>query len=196
MKQLLTGLIAATTILFTACNTDGEIKETTTAHDMENMKDMPMSDGSGATLASNSQFGDVFAHYQHVTFALSNDDSKEAANGAKAMEEALTKVDKSGFSAEQLETFADLETDIKEHTQHIRGNAGNIDHQREHLETLSKDVYDIAKSFGAGKTMYKIYCPMYNNNKGAYWLAESKEVKNPYFGSKMLTCGEVQEEIK
>lgn len=37
---------------------------------------------------------------------------------------------------------------------------------------------------------------MYNNDKGAYWLAETKEVKNPYFGQKMLTCGEVQEELK
>ena len=195
MKQLFTGLIAATTILFSACNTDGDKKETTTAHDMENMQDMPM-DNNTATASKGSKFAEVFAHYQHVTFALSNDDSKEAANGAKAMEEALSKVDKSGFTSEQQKNFADIEEDINEHTQHITGNANNIAHQREHLEMLSKDVYDITKSFGAGKTMYKIYCPMYNNNKGAYWLAESKEVRNPYFGSKMLTCGEIQEELK
>ena len=37
---------------------------------------------------------------------------------------------------------------------------------------------------------------MYNEGKGAIWLSETKEIKNPYLGGKMLTCGEVQEEIK
>ena len=37
---------------------------------------------------------------------------------------------------------------------------------------------------------------MYNNNKGAIWLSSTKEVKNPYLGKAMSTCGEVQEELK
>jgi hypothetical protein len=37
---------------------------------------------------------------------------------------------------------------------------------------------------------------MYNENKGAMWISEMKEVKNPYFGAKMLTCGTVEEVIK
>jgi hypothetical protein len=37
---------------------------------------------------------------------------------------------------------------------------------------------------------------MHNNKKGAIWFSETKEIKNPYLGSKMLTCGEIQEEIK
>jgi hypothetical protein len=36
---------------------------------------------------------------------------------------------------------------------------------------------------------------MANNNKGALWLSEVKEIKNPYFGSKMLTCGSVKKQI-
>jgi hypothetical protein len=75
-------------------------------------------------------------------------------------------------------------------------NGNNIKHQREHFETLSKDVYDLVKTFGAGETMYKDFCPMYNNNKGAAWLSETKEIKNPYLGKKMTTCGEVKETIQ
>jgi hypothetical protein len=37
---------------------------------------------------------------------------------------------------------------------------------------------------------------MYNNNKGATWLSETKEIKNPYMGKKQPTCGSLKEEIK
>lgn len=200
MKHLFFGLIALIVFFFSACNGNTAKKEDNSVmeHDMgqmhKDMKDMPMDNGVAA--ATPSKLQEVFNHYQHVQFALSNDDSKEAANGAKAIGEALTKVDKTSFTAEQQKTYADLEGDMKEHVEHIASNANNIGHQREHFETLSKDFYDAAKSFGAGKTMYKIFCPMYNDNKGAYWLSDSKEVKNPYFGQKMLSCGEVQEELK
>ncbi|MDQ6756917.1 MAG: DUF3347 domain-containing protein, partial [Bacteroidota bacterium] len=43
---------------------------------------------------------------------------------------------------------------------------------------------------------YKDFCPMYNNNKGAIWLSEVKDIKNPYLGKKMPTCGNMKEEIK
>ena len=198
MKQLFIGLLAISAILFASCNSNSDKNKdhSEMQHDMENMKNMPMEELSVTPTSTNAKFSEVFAHYQHLTFAISNDDSKEAANGAKAMGEALAKVDKSGFTADQQKNYADLEADMKEHTEHITANANNIAHQREHLETLSKDVYDLTKAFGAGKPMYKIFCPMYNDNKGAYWLNDSKEVKNPYFGEKMLTCGEIEEEIK
>ena len=61
---------------------------------------------------------------------------------------------------------------------------------------LSKDVYDLVKAFGGGQVLYKNFCPMYNDKKGAIWLSETKTIKNPYYGKKMLTCGSVQEELK
>jgi len=36
---------------------------------------------------------------------------------------------------------------------------------------------------------------MYNDDKGAMWLSETDEIKNPFYGSKMLKCGKVQEKI-
>lgn len=198
MKLLFIGVAVASAISFSACNSNADKTTDHSAmqHNLDTMKDMPMHSSTTSNAATTSKFSEVFSHYQHLTFALANDDSKEAANGAKAMGEAIAKVDKSGFTPEQQKNYTDLEADMKEHTEHITANANNITHQREHLETLSKDVYDIVKTFGTAKTMYKIFCPMYNNNKGAYWLNDSKEVKNPYFGEKMLTCGEIQEEIK
>lgn len=52
------------------------------------------------------------------------------------------------------------------------------------------------KAFGYGnQKLYVDYCPMANNNKGAYWLSQTKEIKNPYLGKKMPKCGELKKEI-
>jgi hypothetical protein len=61
---------------------------------------------------------------------------------------------------------------------------------------MSEDVYDVAKAFGGGQALYHDHCPMANDNKGAMWLSEMKEVKNPYFGGKMNECVTVPEVIK
>jgi hypothetical protein len=61
---------------------------------------------------------------------------------------------------------------------------------------LSKDMYDLVKKFAAGERIYANYCPMYNDDKGAIWLSETEEIKNPYYGSVMLTCGKVTETIQ
>ena len=207
MKTLVFSLLAIGTLALTSCKENKEQKSTTETsmqHDMSMMSDssamgdMPM-DGKVTVIdakKSSANLTELYSHYTHLTFALSGDDDKEAVNAAKGMLEALTKIDKNGFSAEQKKEFADLESSISENAEHIADNAGKIDHQREHLDLMSADFYDLLKDFGTPKPVYKVFCPMYNDNKGAFWLSDSREVKNPYYGKEMLSCGEVQEEIK
>jgi hypothetical protein len=33
---------------------------------------------------------------------------------------------------------------------------------------------------------------MYDNGKGGTWISETKEIVNPYEGTKMLNCGSVK----
>ena len=98
------------------------------------------------------------------------------------------------FGDEQQDELRDIVEDATEHAEHIAKS--DIGHQREHFDVLSKDIIDLLAITGSDRTLYQAYCPMYNNNKGAQWLSASKEIKNPYYGSKMMTCGEVQKEIK
>lgn len=190
MKHLFVGLLASSVLTLAACNGTSEKKSESDVH-----TETTVSIESNAA-SDQGTFSELFSHYQHLTFALSSDNDKEAANAAKGMLEALPKINTEGFSAEQKSTFDDIAADIQEHSEHIGDNIGNIAHQREHLVILSKDFYDITIEFGTEKPMYKIFCSMYDDNKGAYWLSDSKEVKNPYYGEDMLTCGEVQEELK
>jgi hypothetical protein len=137
----------------------------------------------------------IVERYLNLKNALANDKTKDAAAAGKEIVEVMGTLDKSFLTADQKELYEDVEDDAREHAEHIGANAANIEHQREHFDMLSKDVYDLVKTFGAGQVLYKDFCPMYNDKKGAMWLSETKAIKNPYYGKKMLTCGSVQEEL-
>ena len=120
----------------------------------------------------------------------------EAALGAKAMEDAIGKLDKSLLTAEQKTAYDANEEEMIEHAEHIAKNGDNVKHQRSHFVQMSEVVYEVGKNFGAGRPVYHDHCPMAFNEKGAMWLSENKDIKNPYFGEKMLTCGTVEEVIE
>ena len=97
------------------------------------------------------------------------------------------------LSGETHKEYMEIYESAKENAEHIVKSP--IDHQREHFEVLSTDIDDLITLLGTEKTLYKDFCPMANNNKGAYWLSEVKEIKNPYFGAKMMKCGSVKKQI-
>ncbi len=69
--------------------------------------------------------------------------------------------------------------------------------QRKAFSLLSNEMSSLVKvNKPSAGTLYLEYCPMANNNEGAYWLSNEKEIKNPYFGDKMLKCGSVKETIQ
>ena len=68
--------------------------------------------------------------------------------------------------------------------------------QRLAFSPLSDNVFALLKHVDIKNAgVYKQFCPMAFNDKGAYWLSEESEIKNPYFGKKMLECGEVQDSL-
>ena len=76
------------------------------------------------------------------------------------------------------------------------GAAKDIDAQRTLYADLSKDFIERVKGSGLNSgEIYVEYCPMALNNKGAAWLSNQKEIRNPYFGESMMTCGEVKETL-
>lgn len=74
--------------------------------------------------------------------------------------------------------------------------ASDIEGKRENFIYLSEPLIKVVEAFGAGKQqLYVDFCPMANNNKGAYWLSKVKEIRNPFMGEEMRTCGEVKDII-
>ncbi len=139
---------------------------------------------------------DIVSSYLQLKNALADDNSPGAATAGKKLEAAFKNFDKSAINDAQKKIFEDLAGDAIENAEHIGANGGKIEHQREHFVLLSKDIYDLVKTFGADQVLYKDFDPMVNNGKGAFWLSETKEIRNPYMGKAMLKSGSIKEELK
>ncbi len=210
MKKIFFSVLTVSAFVFAACNNSGN-KNEPKAHDMNSMnKDtaQPVATADDKNMKAvavtyttvdakaAASIKEIVGHYLHVKNALSKDKGNEAASGAKAMREVIGKFDKSLLTAEQKKVYDGIEEDLTEHAEHIGKNGDKIEHQRYHFSMMSEDVYELVKAFGAGEPIYHDHCPMYDEGKGAMWLSEMKEVKNPYFGAKMPGCGTVEEIIK
>src|SRR4051794_18081677 len=193
MKTTVIG-IAITAALLAACNSNDNQSTT----DYTKTSDTIQESTSTATLPNQqpASVNGLVTAYIDMKNALTNDNGNEAASAGKQFSEAVAKVDEGSLSAAQKKVYDDVKDDIKENAEHISTNGGKIAHQREHFDILSKDMYDLVKAFKSSQTLYQDHCPMYNDGKGATWLSEVKDIKNPYLGKKMPDCGTVKEEIK
>ena len=69
---------------------------------------------------------------------------------------------------------------------------------RQAFYPLSQSLVQLVENFGSSgdSPLYVQFCPMAFENKGATWLTDTEEIKNPYFGAMMLRCGEVRKQVK
>jgi len=134
----------------------------------------------------------IIKDYLALKNALVASNDKAAADAGERLLTTFKKVDKKAIPASKHQEYKEIAENAMENAEHISENKGNIGHQREHFASLSKDIKDLIAMFGTPQALYEDYCPMYNGKKGALWISEVKEIKNPYFGSKMLGCGSVK----
>jgi hypothetical protein len=199
-------ILPITVILFTACNSgnngsagnDGtQTKDSAPAKaDADSTATKIVTTPSGVDAKVSASMKEVVISYLQIKNGLAGDDGNEAASGGNALVGALGKFDKSSLTPEQKKAYEDVADDARENAEHIGKSGGKIAHQREHFDMLSKDLYELVKTFGGGQPLYLDNCPMYNNGKGADWISEIKEIKNPYLGKEMPTCGSVKLEFK
>jgi hypothetical protein len=136
----------------------------------------------------------ILDNYFTVKNALANDDSAAAANASKNLEATLQKTATDKVEADLLAQYKTIFDAAQSHTASVRENSGKIALQRSSFSLLSADIHNITKMFETDKNLYQDYCPMYNQGKNGYWISEFKEIKNPYYGSEMLTCGGITKE--
>jgi major membrane immunogen (membrane-anchored lipoprotein) len=124
----------------------------------------------------------VYQHYIHLSNALINGDLAEAKVAANAVQLGAKELGNGALLAGlagKIAATADIET------------------QRTLFSDLSNDFISKVKTAGLSSgELYVEYCPMALNDKGASWLSDQKEIRNPYFGESMMTCGEIKETIR
>lgn len=175
--------------LMISCNQKNKQAQTTGSETMK-----PEAITKVATQTSFS-LKEIVSNYLALKNALIKDDSNRAAEAGKAIVESMAKLDMKNLSGEQMKSYMEVADDAKEHAEHIGSNGGDIEHQREHFVLLSKDINDLINLFGTKQKLYQDFCPMADDNKGAIWISETKEIKNPYLGAKMPTCGTIKKEF-
>ncbi len=181
MKQVLTTFVAfAITALFFACGSNETKTEDHSKHQTATEKESAAP--VGAVKLQDEELNAVYQHYVHLSTALSNSDMAEAKAASNAIE----------AGAKELDNGSRIATEASKITA-----AKNIEEQRAAYETLSNEMIMLVKNAGLSSgELYVQHCPMAFNDKGASWLSSNKEIRNPYFGEKMLTCGETTETIK
>lgn len=137
----------------------------------------------------------VFDTYFAVKDALVSTDGTKASAEAKNLLLAINNVKMDQLSMDIHMVWMKALQNLKEGAEHI-SETKEISLQRDHFTTLSKNMYTIIKVSKQEKPIYYQFCPMANSGKGANWLSKEETIKNPYYGSQMLSCGKTVETIK
>lgn len=130
----------------------------------------------------NDNLNAVYEQYLKLSEALINTDAAQAQVAANALEAGARNLDGGNVIADNAAKIS---------------ASSDVEAQRAAYENISNDL--IAKVKNSGLTSGEIYvehCPMAFDDKGASWLSSNNEIRNPYFGDKMMSCGEVTETIK
>lgn len=142
------------------------------------------------------QLTNVYKVHLGLQGAFLATDAPAAKRQAGSVKSALDQVDMSLVSGEMHNNWMNILKQLRESLDKIEAST-DIEEQRLSFADFNDALYSAIKMFGtSGETIYYQYCPMARNGNGAYWLSAVNEIKNPYYGDAMLTCGENKEVIK
>ncbi|MBI0398130.1 efflux RND transporter periplasmic adaptor subunit [Cyclobacterium marinum] len=138
----------------------------------------------------------LYEEYLNFKDALVADNLAEAQSAANELKAKLDAVNMSIFTGVSHNAWMDHSSNLKNALQHVQ-HLKDIEAVRKAFQQVSEGMIDLTKAFNPlDQTLYVQFCPMADNNKGANWLSTEEEIRNPYFGEAMLTCGEVKSTIK
>ena len=143
---------------------------------------------------TNSSIKPVVDSYIMLKDALVKTDGNLSAQSAKNLLATIESVKIADLNADLQETWSKVLNELKEDATHI-SETKEVVHQRDHFISLSKNMYSVIKISKLGVPVFYQFCPMANKGKGASWLSMEKQIRNPYYGSQMLSCGKVLETI-
>ena len=172
------------------CQYDREAKVPVKVDAVSGATKMVMNDHT--TMSENeNQLQSVFDNYFLVKEALVKTDSKTASAKSK---ELLTSIEAVKMETLKMDIHMVWMKILKELTAGAKSisETQDIKKQRDFFKSLSKNTYELIKVSKPTEAIYYQYCPMQDAN----WLSKENAVKNPYYGSQMLTCGKTVETIK
>lgn len=182
MKKISILVFAIAAVFFYSCKDNRAVEPEVVIVDDANDEAEVYAIKSGDAKFNDSNIEAIFNQYIRLQNALINTDGETAQKEADKLVKTIH------------ESEVEIDEDLEEVLTTMK-NTTEIKIQREEFETLNDWMEIKVQNALESGTIYKQYCPMAFNNKGAYWLSTDKEVLNPYFGDVMLHCGRVDAEI-
>jgi Cu(I)/Ag(I) efflux system membrane fusion protein len=141
------------------------------------------------------QLNTVFEQYIVLKDAFVQSDVKKVKQAAEKIEQSLANINMKILNGDSHTQWMKITDKMNNLLKQIK-STGEIEVQRKDFSNLTNEFYEALKVFGLmGKTVYYQFCPMAFNEKGAFWLSTTIEIRNPYYGDQMLTCGETKETL-
>jgi hypothetical protein len=135
-----------------------------------------------------------YKEYLNLEDAFVNHELEKVDIYADTMMVQLPAIDTTGLNDKSVEAWLNHSaayTQVLKEMRHVEG----LEEKRGYFAHLSEVMYCTFKSFELKNVVANAaFCPMAFDDKGAYWLTSGKEIRNPYFGSKMLKCGKIKED--
>ncbi|MEP2671252.1 MAG: efflux RND transporter periplasmic adaptor subunit [Cyclobacteriaceae bacterium] len=173
-------------------------------HGETNATPQPTEDHSQHQMGSTFEVNDKFKNqisailnpYLTLKDAFVKTNAGKAASAAKGVKVALGKVDMKLVKGDAHNAWMDLLA-VLNTTIETMSSSSDIEVQRKSFSSFTDKYYSAIQQFNvSGLEAYYQFCPMANNNKGAYWISKNSAIQNPYFGDKMMRCGETKSELK
>lgn len=193
MKKMLALLLVAMTALFWASCHSAEQKGNNKNGDSTLTKvEVAVSD----TLAAKMNM--VLNTYYQLKDAFIASDSVAADTAAKLLLNNIQPISLKEFTSD-TKRYEQGHAALQSLSGEIEGMLGEhtMLGKRKEFQMISDIMYDLISSVGLkGITVYRDFCPMFNDGKGAFWLSANKRINNPYYGEDMLGCGEIKETLQ
>jgi hypothetical protein len=142
-----------------------------------------------------TQFNGFYTAYLKLSEAFVASDAVKVTQEAGQISKTLSNFNTDGLNDAAGQAWKSASTEIEIALRDI-GTSHDVEVQRAAFSTISNQMYQLIKDFGiTDQKAYYTFCPMAFNDKGGYWISSQEEIRNPYFGDKMLTCGVVKEEL-
>jgi Cu(I)/Ag(I) efflux system membrane fusion protein len=138
----------------------------------------------------------IWEQYLAVGQALAADNIQDAEQLLTGFESAVTAVDDRALAERAKEVWSKEQANLLTLIERLK-KAQDIQAARTEFSPLSQEVGVLAKTFGFGKSVpiYELHCPMAFQGLGAIWYQDSDQVRNPYYGSTMLSCADRVEQV-
>lgn len=141
--------------------------------------------------AFSQEIAAVVAAYFQVKNSLVKDQIPTAAT--QILAQALAKASSAPGTGKDKAKWEKIKAELSQATVKIKG-AKDIGAARTQFSSLSASIIQLAETYPLSQqVVYKDFCPMAFDNKGGYWLSETEDIRNPYFGASMLSCGKVKQ---